>query len=581
MQQNRQRKRNRDASDCGVDRELEAQPQPSQAQQNKQASGEARWDRHNSNSWHSKKCKLHTLMTGVSAAGLERGAVVASEVVEARLVTQIEAWVKACSMRALLASLLFGHMVRSFFTRVTVLPGGQEAFEDIPALDAVIPNLADRNLFLQLGRGIPPVSERSKPSEAVVDVLTAYPDLHASLDAVPRYPHDRGTVDDVGRKLETNFANSLTELFLRRGKEVTWLQGAGGVVPTPAMREEVARQRRLLGPRQGVVVDKAWLERKVNRGRLLRHAVDTSRQLEAAQISWQADWADWQAAGGQRNTRPYRPPSPSAITPGCSCKAHYYRQSGITEHAKVSKVWMAGIKPQHDELSQVTNYTVSLQRYREYSATTLATWPAMWAELSKRRWSNARFRLYGGKQRTVAKFWAETVKGAMVRCNSAATGRPLSLAYGAAGFSGSGSIGSKGVPVKQMLREACKQFPGRVVLVHEFRTSRVISARTNVVQGQAESFRWLHPVRSMAKRSRIRGLMCSTSNVIKRRFYDRDVSAALNIRRIAAGPGRPRELSSWLGRPAVPNPGRPGQEWVLVRDKGLLRKWQRRHQRQR
>ncbi|KAJ9524841.1 hypothetical protein QJQ45_003027 [Haematococcus lacustris] len=63
----------------------------------------------------------------------------------------------------------------------------------------------------------------------------------------------------------------------------------------------------------------------------------------------------------------------------------------------------------------------------------------------------------------------------------------------------------------------------------------------------------------MATRSRIRGLMCSTSNVIKRRFYDRDVSAALNIARIAAGPGRPRELSSWLGRPAMPNPGRgPG-----------------------
>ncbi|GFH30017.1 hypothetical protein HaLaN_28786 [Haematococcus lacustris] len=50
----------------------------------------------------------------------------------------------------------------------------------------------------------------------------------------------------------------------------------------------------------------------------------------------------------------------------------------------------------------------------------------------------------------------------------------------------------------------------------------------------------------------IRGLMCSTSTGT--RFYDRDVSAALNIRRIAAGPGRPRELSSWLGRPAIPNP---------------------------
>ncbi|GFH13262.1 uncharacterized protein HaLaN_09107 [Haematococcus lacustris] len=150
---------------------------------------------------------------------------------------------------------------------------------------------------------------------------------------------------------------------------------------------------------------------------------------------------------------------------------------------------MAGIKPQQDLLSQVSNYTVSLERNREYADTTLVTCPAMWAEMSKRRWSNTRFRLYRGKQRTVAKFWAETVKGARVRCNSAATGRPLALAYGAAGFSGSGSIGSKGVPVNQMRREACKQFPGRVVLVHEFRTSRVSSARTNVVQGQAESFR--------------------------------------------------------------------------------------------
>ncbi|KAL6756397.1 hypothetical protein V8C86DRAFT_2436217 [Haematococcus lacustris] len=112
-----------------------------------------------------------------------------------------------------------------------------------------------------------------------------------------------------------------------QGKVVTWLegQGQGGVVPTDAMRDEVARQRRLLGVGQGVVVDDAWLERGVNRGSLLRHAVDISRQLEAANVSWQLDWADWQAAGGQRNTRPYRPPSPFALTPSCSCKAHHIK----------------------------------------------------------------------------------------------------------------------------------------------------------------------------------------------------------------------------------------------------------------
>ncbi|GFH12554.1 hypothetical protein HaLaN_08266 [Haematococcus lacustris] len=44
---------------------------------------------------------------------------------------------------------------------------------------------------------------------------------------------------------------------------------------------------------------------------------------------------------------------------------------------------MAGIKPQLDEMSQVTNYTVSLQRYRQSADTVLANWPDMWAELSK------------------------------------------------------------------------------------------------------------------------------------------------------------------------------------------------------
>ncbi|KAJ9516869.1 hypothetical protein QJQ45_027271, partial [Haematococcus lacustris] len=64
------------------------------------------------------------------------------------------------------------------------------------------------------------------------------------------------------------------------------------------------------------------------------------------------------------------------------------------------------------------------------------------------------------------------------------------------------------------------------------------------------------------------------------KFYDRDVSAALNIRRCAVGPGpRPTELCYWDGRPAMPKPGRPGQEWVYLPDKALLRKWRRKWRR--
>ncbi|KAJ9533477.1 hypothetical protein QJQ45_026536, partial [Haematococcus lacustris] len=132
----------------------------------------------------------------------------------------------------------------------------------------------------------------------------------------------------------------------------------------------------------------------------------------------------------------------------------------------------------------------------------------------------------------------------------------------AAGYSG--TIGRRGVPVKQMQRKACKQLPVHVVLVHEF--SRVSSARINVLLDPQASFkldttyqcRWLHPVRSMAHQSRTRGVICLTSNGIG--FYDRDVSTALSIRRCAAGPAGP-ELSSWSSRPAMPNPGSEGQEW--------------------
>ncbi|KAJ9505829.1 hypothetical protein QJQ45_010011 [Haematococcus lacustris] len=55
-----------------------------------------------------------------------------------------------------------------------------------------------------------------------------------------------------------------------------------------------------------------------------------------------------------------------------------------------------------------------------------------------------------------------------------------------------------------------------------------------------------------------------------------DLRAALNIRRCAVGPGpRPTELCYWEGRPAMPKPGQPGQDWVELPDKALLRKWRR------
>ncbi|GFH12698.1 uncharacterized protein HaLaN_08432 [Haematococcus lacustris] len=116
-----------------------------------------------------------------------------------------------------------------------------------------------------------------------------------------------------------------------------------------------------------------------------------------------------------------------------------YRDSGITRQAQATKTWLANVKPQLTALSRVSSKPSSLASYRRFADTVLATYDAMWAEVSEPRWANAKFRLYCGKKRVVAGFWSKLIKQAKQRWPD----RVLALAYGAAGFSGSGSIGCR------------------------------------------------------------------------------------------------------------------------------------------
>ncbi|KAJ9510673.1 hypothetical protein QJQ45_027517 [Haematococcus lacustris] len=758
------------------DRDEALQPDLTEAQQNRKVSGEARAARDRDNTYHGRKCKIAHLIDHLP-----------QELWDAFLADAVRPRLEAISERGVLASLLLGLLVRGLFTIRVADPLGlhdQPVYTDIPVSQAAIPDLSCRNLYLQLCRGPPGNGANTQPNAAVAAVLAEHPDLRARLAAIPRHLSDANMVDHVGKQLETAFSNMLTLLFAGRlkksvslagakvllgteeprrrfgfwgvggghlpawskrectyvrrmvcGLDVSWLLEQGGVVPTPAMQAEVALQRGLLGLEEGERVDDDWVEDPVNRGRLLRHAVHTAREMEAAMAAWQLDMVPWQQAELTNPgllPRPPRPPTPYALTPTSKCQARhifidtrglygmmhdagmlgvlteagvtslkkfrngalpdpavpgnfiagpkdshvanrwdallpdprrqklaspkhnfaqivhtdgvaisvmflrpkpaappaelprmgrgldavnplahlhaewlgvdpgktnmatvaheersaagtvvsvrhwkltagqYYRDSGITRQAQATKTWLTKVKPQLTALSRVSSKPSSLASYRRFADTVLETYDAMWAEVSKKRWANAKFRLYCGKMRVVASFWAKVKKQAQKLWPD----RILALAYGAASFSGSGSIGCRGVPVSQMRKEAVQQFgAGRVVLVDEFRTSRVSSAYSHPIEalpGQPpESFRWLRPVYSEAKRSQVRGLMSSTSYNI--RFYDRDVSAALNIRRCAVGPGpRPTELCYWDGRPAMPKPGRPGQEWVYLRDKALL-----------
>ncbi|KAJ9512785.1 hypothetical protein QJQ45_029011 [Haematococcus lacustris] len=764
MQRNRQRKRNRHASDIEVDRELEAQPEPSQAQKNKTASGEARRDRHDKNTWHAKKAKRHTLMRGVCAAGLEAGAVVASEVVELRVVTQIEAWVEVCSMRALLGGLLLGLAVRGWFTRVRVLPDGQEVFEEIPAghprhwlhphgsrdyflthfCTDEAADLCDEltHLATALGSLDPERREwriltghanfsarevmaqrRAAEAEAKAQAGAAEAETQAQADA-GAYEADEAGADEAGayeadagayeaeaqaqadaRAYEAQLHQLQPELQQReqqatdtqrlqhlqqqlqdlqqdelQRKEQQVAEQQQQLLQQQAdmhLREQQLaeqqhqlqqqqadmqqREQQVAQQQQQVQQQQADLQLREQQVAQQHHQVQQQQadlQLREQQVATQKHQVQQQQADLQQREQQVaqqhhqvqlqqqldRLQQQLEAQSGAELQRQVQQQLAAQQHLLqqqqadlLLKQQQVEKQPQEAAVQQAVGTHHPLPDHatcspqvpgslrsplfmRPRQDTTLAPMPrlhsvahalseasttALWLYPVRSMAKRSRIRGLMCSTSNVIKrrFYDRDVSAALnIARIAVGPGRPRELSswlgrpampnprrparsgrnqYVCQYVCHNASIGSKGVPVKQMRRQACKQFPGRVVLVHGFRTSRVSSARTNVVQGQAEFFRWLYPVRSMAKRSRIRGLMRSTSTVIKRRFYDRDVSAALNIRRIAAGPGRPRELSSWLGRPAMPNPGRPGQEWVQVRDRGLLRKWQRRHQRQR
>ncbi|KAJ9527569.1 hypothetical protein QJQ45_025843 [Haematococcus lacustris] len=436
--------------DSDIDRDEALQPDLTEAQRSKKASGEARAARDRDNTYHARKAKLAHLIDHLP-----------QELWDAFLADAVQPRVEAISERGVLASLLLGLLVRGLFTIRVADPLGlhdQPVYTDIPVSQAAIPDLSCRNLFLQLCRGPPGAGANTQPNAAVAAVLAAHPDLRARLAAIPRHLSDTNMVDHVGKQLETAFSNILTLLFAGRlkksvslagakvlvgteehrrkfgfwgveggghlpawskrectyvrrmvcGLDVNWLLEQGGVVPTPAMQAEVALQRGLLGLEEGERVDDDWVEDPVNRGRLLRHAVHTTREMEAAMAAWQLDMVPWQQA---ELTNPGLLPAPPP--PHTLCPHPHQQVPGST------CTWLQHIPHEvtHDMAHDLT--------------------------------------------------------------------------------------------------------------------------------------------------SCISHTMC--------RFYDRDVSAALNIRRCAVGPGpRPTELCYWDGRPAMPKPGRPGQEWVYLRDKALL-----------
>ena len=215
-------------------------------------------------------------------------------------------------------------------------------------------------------------------------------------------------------------------------------------------------------------------------------------------------------------------------------RRRYYADAGITAAKHQTEAWHRALQEPLRRLSDVTSKGTELPVHQRFLAVVLDTHDLLWSEYLKARWANQRLRLYGGKQRVFATF----LKGVADGATAAGGCKPLVVAYGAAKFA-PGSKGELSVPTSRAYKECVQRF--RCVLVDEFRTTMVHAGDGSV----------LKQVWSKRKKAAVRGLMwCGSTNNGK--FVDRDLNAALNIRRCLAASERPVELCRVAGQGRLP-----------------------------
>ncbi|KAJ9512118.1 hypothetical protein QJQ45_012727 [Haematococcus lacustris] len=124
---------------------------------------------------------------------------------------------------------------------------------------------------------------------------------------------------------------------------------------------------------------------------------------------------------------------------------------------------------------------ISLEANLKHITVTLATWDTVWEVYLDLKWTWQRVRLYGAQDRALEQFFKKLQKEMAELCKKRHhRAKQLAVFFGAAGIGTRGGWGADAV-----LRACCKvvcrprgkdRLQGRVVLVDEFRSSRVSSA---------------------------------------------------------------------------------------------------------
>jgi hypothetical protein len=193
----------------------------------------------------------------------------------------------------------------------------------------------------------------------------------------------------------------------------------------------------------------------------------------------------------------------------------YYSESGMIKARKNTEKWNLRVRKDLEKMSRCSPKSTNLFKFLEYISIMTKVQGRLWKEYLKKRWRRQRFRLYGGKKRIFAKF-----------LNTLGPSDDLVLAFGSAKFAPGGK-GEVSVPTSRAFKECSFRFD--IEVVDEFRTSKINYKDDQILD--------LVATKSIKgeKMSQVRGLLwchsMDNTSQLKGKFVDRDINAALNIRR--------------------------------------------------
>ncbi|KAJ9532149.1 hypothetical protein QJQ45_003949 [Haematococcus lacustris] len=289
-------------------------------------------------------------------------------------------------------------------------------------------------------------------------------------------------------------------------------------------------------------------------------------------------------------------------------KGQLKHDSGLTKAKQDTAHWSAAIQPQLQQLAASTPTGTTLDGLHAHILDLKATWDPLWEEYLKPRWRRQRLALHHAQERVIEGFCKKVVNGMKwVSRQHYHQERGVAVFLGAGNFSQGGwkagavRAGFRKV-VEQPSRPSTDPRPDRLVIVDEFRTSRVSSSvharqpcELHLPPNQPRPVDWvppagqvnhrlLRPAWSLRHAKCVRGLKwCHEDQppaqpppgpVIRPqappwgRWLDRDTNPCLNFQRIGESKHRPLELCRWDDLEALPPIGKEyHQRYKLVNDR--------------